>query len=101
MTTETRGQNSWVNFNQSLRREDGSMPKKGDPDYVRPQDRPFAEQKIGLLPDEFVFQQPSTTEVSTDTDTEVVQDTPFKYNRSKKVYEGTVNGKPFLLMKKY
>jgi hypothetical protein len=101
MTTETRGQNSWVNFNQSLRREDGSMPKKGDPDYVRPQDRPFAEQKIGLLPDEFVFQQPSTTEVSTDTDTKVTQDTPFKYNRSKKVYEGIVNGKPFLLIKKY
>jgi len=101
MTTETRGQNSWVNFNQSLRREDGSIPQKGDPDYVRPQDRPFADQKIGLLPDEFVFQQPAKAEVDTEAGAEIVQDTPFKYNRSTKLYEGTVNGRPFSLSKKY
>ena len=67
MTTETRGQNSWVNFNrENIRREDGSIPKKGDPDYVKPQDRKFADQKVGLLPDEFVFQQPVTEDVTTD-----------------------------------
>jgi len=98
MTTETRGQNSWVNFNQSLRREDGSIPKKGDPDYIRPQDRPFADQKIGLLSDEFVFQQQSkdvTENVTKDTD-----NVPFKYNRTEKVYKGKVNGREFSLVKR-
>lgn len=37
MTTETRGQNSWVNF----------LPKNMD---LPPRQRPFAEQKFGLLP---------------------------------------------------
>lgn len=53
MTTETRGQNSWVNFNTSLRNADGSIKKKGDEGYVAPAERPFAEQKMGLLPEEF------------------------------------------------
>ena len=97
MTTETRGQNSWVNFNRNLRREDGSIPKKGDVDYVRPQDRPFAEQKIGLLPEEFVFQQPTAPEA----DTKTTKDKPFKYNRTLKVYQGTVNGRPFSIAKRY
>lgn len=38
MTTETRGQNSWVNF----------MPGH---DAIPPSKRPFAEQKFGLLPE--------------------------------------------------
>lgn len=50
MSFETRGQNSWVNFNQALRRPDGSIPRKGDPDFVPPQERPFAEQKANVLP---------------------------------------------------
>lgn len=54
MTTETRGQNSWVNFNEKMRRPDGSIPVKGDPDFIPLKERPFAEQKIGLLPKEFV-----------------------------------------------
>ena len=53
MTTETRGQNSWVNFNKSYRNADGTMKKKGDPGYVPPAQRPFAEQKMALLPEEF------------------------------------------------
>jgi hypothetical protein len=53
MTTETRGQNSWVNFNRSLRNPDGSMKKKGDEGYIPPAQRPFAEQKMGFLPEEF------------------------------------------------
>ena len=57
MTTETRGQNSWVNFGKHIRRKDGTMPKKGDPDYKPLADRPFAEQKSFLLPDDVVFQQ--------------------------------------------
>lgn len=53
MTTETRGQNSWVNFGKQMRNEDGSIKKKGDPGYLSPTERAFAEQKIGLLPEEF------------------------------------------------
>jgi len=51
MTTETRGQNSWVNFNKNMRNEDGSIKKKGDEGYLSPTERPFADQKIGLLPE--------------------------------------------------
>ena len=45
MTTETRGQNSWVNFGKHLRDEAGNIK------MVPPKDRPYAEQKIGLLPE--------------------------------------------------
>lgn len=50
LTTETHGQNSWVNAGKHIRRADGSIPKKGDPDFIHPSQRPFAEQKSGLLP---------------------------------------------------
>lgn len=53
MTTETRGQNSWVNFGKQMRNPDGSIKKKGDEGYMSATERPFAEQKIGLLPEEF------------------------------------------------
>jgi hypothetical protein len=55
MTSETRGQNSWVNSGKHLRREDGSLPKQGDADFIPPKDRPFADQKNFLFPDEYVF----------------------------------------------
>jgi hypothetical protein len=45
MTTETRGQNSWVNYGKHLRNEDGSIKK------VNAKDKPFADQKVGLLPE--------------------------------------------------
>jgi hypothetical protein len=51
LTTTTRGQNSWVNFGPNMRNEDGSIKKKGDEGYLSPAERPFAEQKIGFLPD--------------------------------------------------
>ena len=53
MTTETRGQNSWVNFGKHMRNEDGSIKKLGDVGFLDVTTRPFAEQKIGLLPQEF------------------------------------------------
>jgi hypothetical protein len=53
MTTETRGQNSWVNFGPQMRNEDGSLKKKGDPGYLSPKDRAFAPQKMALMPEEF------------------------------------------------
>jgi len=53
LTTETKGQNSWVNNGPHLRDEQGIIPGKGHPDYIAPQDRPYAEQKAALLPSEF------------------------------------------------
>jgi len=53
MTTETRGQNSWVNFGPHMRDSEGKLIKKGEPGYKSVTERPFAEQKIGLLPEEF------------------------------------------------
>lgn len=53
MTTETRGQNSWVNFGKHMRNTDGSIKKKGDEGFLSARERPFAEQKMGLLPEEF------------------------------------------------
>lgn len=50
LTTETRGQNSWVNFRDAMLGEDGMPLKKGDKGYVAPVDRPFADQKADLLP---------------------------------------------------
>ena len=64
LTTETRGQNSWVNFGPHLRREDGSIPKKDEPGYVHPSQRPYGEQKTTLLPDDMVFDYDSHVEGS-------------------------------------
>ncbi|KKM17456.1 hypothetical protein LCGC14_1675550, partial [marine sediment metagenome] len=47
MTTETRGQNSWFNFSKD---NEGKAPK----------DRAFAEQKVGILPDEFLSERART-----------------------------------------
>lgn len=58
MSFETRGQNSWTNFGQQLRRADGTLPKKGDPDFVPPADRAFAEQKANILPEGFMNVKP-------------------------------------------
>lgn len=52
MTTETRGQNSWVNFGAHLRDEEGNIPAKGQPGHTPLQKRPFADQKVMLLPEE-------------------------------------------------
>jgi len=60
MTSETRGQNSWVNFGPQLRNKDGSLPKIGDKNYVPLSQRDFAPQKNFLFPDEYVFDRPNT-----------------------------------------
>jgi hypothetical protein len=51
LTTETRGQNSFVNAGAHLRNEAGDIPKKGQPGFVPLAERPFAPQKAGLLPE--------------------------------------------------
>lgn len=51
MTSETRGQNSFVNFGPHMRNKEGKILKNGEEGYLDAKSRPFAEQKIGLLPD--------------------------------------------------
>lgn len=46
MTTETRGQNSWVNFGRQ------NYDAEGNPLNIPAAEKPFAKQKVDLLPDE-------------------------------------------------
>ena len=52
LANETTGQNSWQNFGEHIRRNDGSIPERDDSDFIPLNDprRPFAEQKVGLMP---------------------------------------------------
>lgn len=50
MTAETRAQTCWANFGPHMRRPDGSIPDRGDEDYLPLPDRPYSEQKATLLP---------------------------------------------------
>jgi hypothetical protein len=50
LTTETRGQNSWVNFGPQMRAADGSLLTPDSPGYLKPAERAYAPQKTGLLP---------------------------------------------------
>ena len=58
MSYETRGQNSWVNYGPHMRRQDGSLYQKGDPEYQDVLTRPYAEQKANLLPDDLMKDHP-------------------------------------------
>lgn len=60
LTTETRGQNSWVNYGKHLRNSEGQIPVKGEQGFVPATERPYAQQKTGLLPDEFHAAKPAT-----------------------------------------
>lgn len=62
LTTETRGQNSFVNAGPHLRNEAGVLPKKGEPGFVPLAERPFAPQKAGILPEQ--QPQPSAAELA-------------------------------------
>ncbi|WP_282605716.1 hypothetical protein [Pelagibius sp. Alg239-R121] len=50
LTTETRGQNCWVNFGPHMRSGAGKLHDDGNPGWLPPSQRPFAVQKNGLLP---------------------------------------------------
>lgn len=70
LTTETRGQNSWVNFRDGLIGDDGLPLKKGDPGYIRPQDRPFADQKADLLDPKWMLTGDKTVDQAVTSDPE-------------------------------
>ncbi|MBT2450752.1 hypothetical protein J7F03_27510 [Streptomyces sp. ISL-43] len=48
------GQISWFYFGPHILREDGSAPRRGDEDWIHPAERPFADQKVNLMPSEWV-----------------------------------------------
>jgi hypothetical protein len=50
LTTETRGQNSYVNYREQMIGKDGMPLNKGDDGYIPLKERGFAEQKAALLP---------------------------------------------------
>lgn len=52
MSAETLAQNSWVNFGPHMRNAKGELLKPGDEGYLGPANRPFAEQKAVILPDQ-------------------------------------------------
>jgi hypothetical protein len=58
MTSETRGQNSWVNFGPQMFDEHGWRGEKSHPRYLAPKDRPFGVQKVGLLPERALLASP-------------------------------------------
>jgi len=60
MSFETRGQNSWVNFGQQLRRADGTLPQRGEADFVPPGERRFPDQKANILPERFTDVTPGS-----------------------------------------
>lgn len=53
LTSETRGQNNWVNNGPHMQDAEGNVLKKGQKGYIPPTDRPYAANKAGLLPEEF------------------------------------------------
>lgn len=55
MMTETRGQNSWVNYRPEMLKKNGMPLQKGDTGYIPLQDRGFAVQKAALLPLEYAL----------------------------------------------
>lgn len=44
-------QNAWVNFFKHMRDENGQLIRQGDPRWLHPTQRPYAEQKAGILPE--------------------------------------------------
>jgi ribosomal protein S18 acetylase RimI-like enzyme len=53
LTTETRGQNSWVNYGPQMQGPNGEILQEGDVGFLSVTERSFARQKAALLPLEF------------------------------------------------
>lgn len=54
LAAETLAQNSWVNFGEHLRNEEGNIPAKGETGFKGPTERPFAEQKNIVVPQKLI-----------------------------------------------
>ena len=55
LTSETKGQNSWVNFGPQMRNAQGEVIRPGEPGYLEPNQRSYALNKAGLLPSKFFY----------------------------------------------
>jgi hypothetical protein len=66
LAAETLAQNSWVNYGKHLRRADGSIPRKGEEGFVSATERPYADQKAGLLPSDLVAEANAQPKKSVD-----------------------------------
>lgn len=93
MTSETRGQNSWVNSGPHLRDIEGNIPKKGEPGFISPQDRPFAPQKTGLLPTEFHSRRDGRTQAAP-VGAAVALESPSEVGRQAPGEGGDSTGRP-------
>lgn len=51
ITTETRGQNCWVNYGPHMRKSNSELYNKNEEGWLHPVERPFAKQKMILLPE--------------------------------------------------
>ena len=56
LAAETLAQNVWFNYGKHLRREDGTLPLKGEEGFVPPSEREFSEQKAYAFPIEILKQ---------------------------------------------
>ena len=54
LANETLLQNTWFNYGRHLRNEAGDVPKKGEKGYLAPQQRPFADRRINITPEEIL-----------------------------------------------
>jgi hypothetical protein len=54
LAAETLAQNSFVNFGAHLRNAEGNIPARGEPGFVEPGARRFAEQKNTVVPPELI-----------------------------------------------
>ena len=59
MATETLGQNTWTNYGPHMRDEPGRLIPQGDPNYKKPSQRPFSDQKVALFPEEIITEAKS------------------------------------------
>lgn len=91
LAAETLAQNSWVNFGQHLRNAEGGIIERGQPGYVAPQDRPFAEQKNTVVPEE-LRRQSVAPQFAPSTDPRAVKTAAVRDEDTGKVYEGSWHG---------
>ena len=56
LAAETLAQSAWVNNGKHIRREDGTVPKQGEEGFISPAERPFADQKAFIVPEETLNQ---------------------------------------------
>jgi hypothetical protein len=96
LAAETLAQNSWVNFGKHLRNESGNVPSKGQPGYKGLTERPFAEQKAVVVPDELI-QEAKSAAVEIKRVGFLPADAPQLVSEIQKVKSGESDGQTFNL----